>query len=57
MVKFYDMKVEECNGMLVFVLKMDEAQLVKGNKFERVIINLMNTALQHVHGKKVVSSP
>ena len=25
MVKFYDMKVKQCNGMLVFVLKIDEA--------------------------------
>lgn len=36
----------DCLGKLVFVIKMDEAQLVKEHKLERVSICLMNKALQ-----------
>lgn len=45
MVVFYDMTVAECNGLLKFVIKLDESEIVKGQKLERVSITLMNRAL------------
>lgn len=33
------------NKPLVFVLKMDEAEIMHGRKFERVSLTLMNRAL------------
>ena len=45
MVQFYDMTQEECNGILKFVIKLDESEIVKGQKMERVSITLMNRAL------------
>ena len=45
-VKYYEMTMEESNGQLVFVLKLDECQLAKGMKLERVSITLVNRALQ-----------
>ena len=45
MVKFYDISVYECNGRLIFVLKLDESELIKGQKLERVSLTLMNRAL------------
>ena len=45
MVKFYDISVHECNGRLIFVLKLDESELIKGQKLERVSLTLMNRAL------------
>lgn len=46
MVRFYDVTVEElCGSPLIFVLKLDEAEIVKNQKFERVSITLMNRAL------------
>lgn len=36
----------ECNGgPLVFVLKLDEAEILRGKKFERISLTLMNRAL------------
>ena len=35
----------DCLGKLVFVIKMDEAQLVKEHKLEQVSICIMNKAL------------
>ena len=45
MVQFYDMIQEECNGILKFVIKLDESEIFKGQKMERVSITLMNRAL------------
>lgn len=45
MVKFYNMSVLECGGKLKFVLKLDESEIVKGQKMERVSLTLMNRAL------------
>lgn len=44
MVKFYDLKHEESNGILQLVLKLDESEIVKNKKLERVSITLMNRA-------------
>ena len=36
----------ECNGgPLIFVLKLDEAEVLEGRKFERISLTLMNRAL------------
>ena len=45
MVQFYDMTQEECNGILKFVIKLDESEIFKGQKMGRVSINLMNRDL------------
>ena len=45
MVQFYDITQEECNGILKFVIKLDESEIVKGQQMERVSITLMNRAL------------
>jgi hypothetical protein len=45
MVRFYNMTMEEAKGKLIFVLKLDESEIVKGQKIERVSITLMNRAL------------
>jgi len=45
MVMFYDMIVAECNGLLKFVIKLDESEIVKGQKLGRVSITLMKCAL------------
>lgn len=42
MVVFYDMTVQECNGVLKFVIKLDESEIVKGQKLECVSMTLMN---------------
>lgn len=43
--EFYDISFEETTGLLKFVIKMDECEIVKEKKVERVIIALMNRAL------------
>ena len=48
MVQYYGVTPEECNGKLIFVLKLDECQVVKGQRLERVSVTLMNRALQGV---------
>ena len=48
MVKFYGMSIAECGGMLKFVLKLDESEIVKNQKLERVSLTLMNRALDAV---------
>ena len=48
MVKFYGMSVVECGGTLKFVLKLDESEIVKNQKLERVSLTLMNRALDAV---------
>ncbi len=49
MVEFYNITFEECAGKLQFVLKMDECEILKQTKFERVTITLMNRALQNIN--------
>ena len=49
MVEFYNITFEECAGKLHFALKMDEGELLKQTKFERVTITLMNRALQNIN--------
>ena len=44
-VQLFDITEEECSGVLKFVLKLDECQVVKERKLERVTITLMNRAL------------
>ena len=48
MVQYYGVTPEEYNGKLIFVLKLDECQVVKGQRLERVSVTLMNRALQGV---------
>ena len=45
MVEFYNITLEECKGLLKFVVKLDECEIVKEKKIERVTITLMNRAL------------
>lgn len=45
MVKLYGMNVSECDGKIIFVLKVDEAQILKCQKMERISICIMNRAL------------
>ena len=45
MVKFYDISIEEAHGKLVFVIKLDEMELINAEKYERVSITLMNRAM------------
>ena len=47
MVEFYDISYAEVEGLLKFVIKMDECEIVKEKKVERVTITLMNRALNH----------
>lgn len=47
MIKFYGLTVEECSGHLIFVLKLDEAQMAKNQKMERVSIAIMNRSLEY----------
>ena len=44
-VQLFEVTSEECNGVLKFVIKLDECELVKETKVERVTITLMNRAL------------
>lgn len=48
MVRYYGITEEECDGKLIFVIKLDECQVVKGQRLERVSLTLMNRALQGV---------
>lgn len=48
MVEFYDMTLQECSGTLHFVLKMDECEVLKQRKLERVTITLMNRAMSNM---------
>lgn len=43
MIMCYDLTHEECDGKVIFVLKLDECQIVKGHKLERVSLTLMDT--------------
>ncbi|MCO5571752.1 hypothetical protein L7F22_025500 [Adiantum nelumboides] len=44
-VSFFDISREECGGVLKFVLKLNECEVLKNKKLERVTITLMNRAL------------
>lgn len=57
MIKFYELKHEEVNGVAIFVLKLDESELLKGRKLERVSITLMNRALQEREGDQGKKDP
>ncbi|KAG0595634.1 hypothetical protein M758_UG183700 [Ceratodon purpureus] len=47
-VKLYDITLEELdNGPLVFVLKMDKAEIVKQEKQEQISITLMNRHMKN----------
>lgn len=45
-IHFYDISTEKVDSKIVLVLKLDESELIKGQKMERVSITLMNGALQ-----------
>ena len=45
MVELYGLTFEECKGILKFVIKLDECEVVKEKKMESVTITLMNGAL------------
>ena len=46
MIQYYDMTVEETNGKAIFVIKLDESQVVKGQRVERTNLTLMSRALK-----------
>ena len=46
MVKFYNISVAKVNNKLIFVLKLDECEILKQKKTERITVTLMNRALQ-----------
>ena len=45
MVNFSNISIEEAHGKLVFVIKLDEMELINSEKYERVSITLMNRAM------------
>ena len=45
MIRFYNLSYEEACGLAKFVIKLDETEIIKGKKLERVSITLMNRAL------------
>lgn len=50
-VNFFDIRHEECGGKLKFVLKLDECEILKNKKMERVTITLMNRVLDQAIAK------
>lgn len=52
MVQQYGITVRECDGNLKFVLKLDEAQILKCQKMERISISIMNRALDYSQCKR-----
>ena len=51
-IHFFEVTTTECSGILKFVLKLDECELLKCKKMERVTITLMNRALDPSITKK-----
>lgn len=51
-VHFYDISTEKVDSKIVLVLKLDESELIKGQKMERVSITLMNGALQKTNDQR-----
>ena len=45
MIRYYGVTHSECNGKILFVLKLDECQVVKRQCLERVSITMMSKAL------------
>ena len=46
MIQYYGLTVEETGGNVVFVFKLDECQVVKGQRLERIGLTLMSRALK-----------
>lgn len=46
MILFYDLSLQETGGKAIFVLKLDECQVVKGQRLERTSLTLMSRALR-----------
>ena len=44
-IELFEITHQECNGVLKFVLKLDECQIVEERKLERATITMMNRAL------------
>ena len=44
-VKFYDISVEEAKGKLIFVIKLDEMELLNNEKYEIISVTLINRAM------------
>ena len=44
MIRYYGVTHSECNGKILFVLKLDECQVGKGQRLERVSITMMSMA-------------
>ena len=49
MIRFYNLSLEEAQSVVKFVIKLDETEIVKCKKLERVSITLMNRALVVPH--------
>ena len=45
MIRFYNLSHEEASGVANFVIKLDETEIVKCKRLERVSITLMNREL------------
>lgn len=48
MIEFYNISHAETNGILNFVLKMDECEILKDVKMDRVAITLMDTTMKNM---------
>lgn len=47
MIKYYKIFEREVQGKLILVIKLDESEIIKGQKLERVSITFMNRALNN----------
>ena len=47
MVRLYRISVSECSGKIIFVLKLDEAHIMKCQKMEKISIYIMNRCLEY----------
>lgn len=52
MVQLYGISVSECSGKILFVLKLDEAQILKCQKMERISISIMNRSLEYSQNRR-----
>ena len=53
MIRFYNLSYEKASGLAKFVIKLDEIEIIKGKKMERVSITLMNRALSVSQSHKI----
>ena len=53
MIIFYNLSHEEAIEVAKFVIKLDETKIIKGKKLERVLVTLMNQALNFFKHKKI----